>query len=174
MASKISKIKMKNLPIWEERPITVAHLLNPAFCGEIIRRFATEYIKAKGQNNSLPYQLVFLVLPMVLHKSIRESLPRTVGKNFFTWVEENQSLKMTFPDLVRRTVPYTKESIMFLSMYEIIKFNELGEIEVIEKSKIIKDIDEVTECFKKADLVGKWLANAGSSQSIFTNLGIKP
>jgi Family of unknown function (DUF6521) len=165
---------MKHLPIWEERPVTVAHLLNPAFCGEIIRRFATEYNKAKGLDMNLPYQLAFLVLPMVLHKTIRESLPKTTAKNFFTWIEENQSLKMTFPDLIRRTVPYTKESIMFLSMYKIIKFNKLGEIEVLEKSKSIKDINEVTECFKKADLIGKWLANAGSSQSIFTNLGIKP
>jgi hypothetical protein len=63
---------------------------------------------------------------------------------------------------------------MFLMIYEVAIINELGEIMITEKPKNIKDENEVTQCFKKAELVGKWLANSGSSQSIFNNLGIKP
>jgi Family of unknown function (DUF6521) len=165
---------MNLLPEWDNRPLTVAHLLNPAFCGEIIRRFIHEYQKIKQSDNGMPYQLTFLVLPMILHKQMRESLPKTSGKNFITWIEENQSMKMILPNLIKKTVPYTKESIMFLLMYEIIKINDSGEIIIVEKPKIIKEISEVTECYKKAELVGKWLANSGNSQSIFINLGIKP
>lgn len=166
---------MKNkLPEWDDRPVTVAHLLNPAFCGEIIRRFINEYQKVKNTDGGISFQLVFLVLPMVLHKQIRENLPKTSGKNFFAWIEENQQVKMILPNLIKRTVSYTKESLMFLLMYEIIKINELGEIVVIEKPKSVKESNEVSECYKKAELVGKWLANSGSSQSIFINLGIKP
>ena len=31
------------LPSWENRPVTVANLLNPAFCGEIIRIMLKAY-----------------------------------------------------------------------------------------------------------------------------------
>jgi len=160
------------LPNWKNRPITVAHLLNPAFCGELIRRCAHEYSK-KG-DTSLPFQLAFILLPLVLHKNIRESLPKKSNKNFVSWIEENQSLKMQLPHLIRVTVPYTKEAIMFLLMYQVIKINDLGNIEVIANSPKITSRGEVAECYKKAELVGKWLVNSGSSQSIFINLGIKP
>jgi hypothetical protein len=174
MASKTYKIIIM-LPEWNLRPITVAHLLNPAFCGEILRRCAYHFQKTEDKNNSLPFQLTFVILPLILHKEIREALPLKSNKNFITWIEENQSIKMMLPGLIKSTVPFTKEAIQFLMMYEIIKINELGAIEVIVNSpqKTISE-SEVTECYKKAELVGKWLAKSGSSQSIFINLGIKP
>lgn len=164
---------MKTLPEWDNRPITVAHLLNPAFCGEIIRRFVHEYQKIKT-DNGLPFQLAFLVLPMVLHEGVRTNLPQKSNKNFITWIEENQNIKMLLPNLIRNTIPYTKESIMFLMMYEVLGINDLGEFVIIEMPKAIKTINGVAEYYKKAELVGKWLANSGNSQSIFLNLGIKP
>lgn len=164
---------MTLLPEWDDRPITVAHLLNPAFCGEIIKIFSSSYQTSK-KNSGMPFQLVFLALPLVLHKGVRESFPRSSSKNFITWVEENQSIKMIVPSLIKRTIAYTKESVMFLMIYDILKFNDQGEIIIIEKTKATKAINEVAECFKKAELLGKWLANSGDSQSIFITLGIKP
>ena len=71
--------------------------------------------------------------------------------------------------------PECEEAIQFLMMYDVIKINEFAEIEVIINSpKLTSSESEVAECYKKAELVGKWLANSGSSQSIFINLGIKP
>lgn len=164
---------MKNLPEWSSRPITVSYLLNPAFCGEIIRRFINKY-QNPIYNNGAPFQIVFLVLPIILHKGIRESLPKTSSKNFITWIESNQLNKMLLPNLIQRTLPYTKECIMFLLMYEVVEINKLGCFVIRKKPRIIKKGNEVSECFKKAELLGKWFAKSGSSQSIFINLGIKP
>ncbi len=161
------------LPSWKERPNTVAYLLNPAFCGEVIHRFISQY--QKTNKVSVPFQLLFLVLPLVLHKEIRESLPSKSNKNFITWVEENQSIKMILPKLIKEIVPYTKESIMFLMIYKVIEINGKGEIINLIKPKKIKSQNEVAECYNKAELVGKWFANSNcNSQSIFINLGIKP
>lgn len=160
------------LPNWEERPLTVANLLNPAFCGEVIRRCITEYQKINSVG--LPFQLAFLILPIILNKTFREKLPKTSRKNFVAWIEENQIIKKDLPNIIKNIVPYSQESIMFLMMYEIIRINENGNIEVVTKSKTLNDENEVTECYKKAELLGKLFAKAGTSQFIFINLGIKP
>jgi hypothetical protein len=164
------------LPEWNLRPITVAHLLNPAFCGEVIRRCAFHFKKTDDNNNCLPFQLAFVILPLILHKDIREALPIKSSKNFITWIEENQSVKMKLPSLIKSIVPFTKEAIQFLMMYEVVRINEIGAIEVIINSpkNIISESEEIMECYKKAELLGKWLAKSGNSQSIFINLGIKP
>lgn len=160
------------LPNWEDRPTTVAYLLNPAFCGEVIRRCMFEY--QNTQKSAMPFQLAFLILPIVLNKNIRESLPKTSGKNFVSWVEENQIIKQDLPNIIKSVVAYTRESIMFLMMYEVVRLNDSGNFEVIAKSKALTNENEVTECYKKAELLGKLLAKAGTSQFIFINLGIKP
>jgi len=164
------------LPNWEERPITVAHLLNPAFCGEIIRRCSQSYKEKHLKSRSLPYPLCFIVMPLVLHKEIRNNLPKTAGRNFIDWIESNQSIKMEMPRLTKILVPYTREALMFLMKYEIVDFSQNGEIDVYVKSKgkVIIDRSEVEQCFSKAELVGRWFAHAGSYQSIYTSFGMKP
>lgn len=160
------------LPNWEERPVTIAHLLNPAFCGEVIRRCIFGYQKAK--DSAMPFHLAFLVLPIILNKRIRESLPKTSGKNFVSWIEENQIIKKDLPSIIKSVIPYSRECIMFLMMYRIINLNDNGDFEAVTKSKDLNEDNEVTECYKKAQLLGKFFAKAGTSQFIFINLGIKP
>ncbi|PWK26990.1 hypothetical protein LV89_01802 [Arcicella aurantiaca] len=160
------------LPNWDERSNTIAHLLNPAFCGEVIRRCMFAY--QKEQKTAMPFQLAFLILPIVLHKENRERLPKTSGKNFISWIEENQIIKKDLPNIIKNINSFTKESIMFLMMYKIIIINESGNFEAIAKGKILSYENEVVECYKKAELLGKLLAKAGNSQFIFVNLGIKP
>jgi hypothetical protein len=160
------------LPSWEERPLTIAHLLNPAFCGEVVKRCIVEFQKINTAG--LPYQLTFLILPMILNKNIRNSLPKSSGKNFVAWIEENQILKKDLPEIIKNIVPYTQETIMFLMMYDVISINLNGHFETKSKNKVISDNDEVSECYKKAELLGKLFAKAGTSQFVFINLGIKP
>lgn len=160
------------LPNWEDRPLTVAYLLNPAFCGEVIRRCIVEFQKINS--TGLPFQLAFLILPVILNKNFRDSLPKSSSKNFVAWIEENQILKKDLPNVIKNIVPYSRESIIFLMMYEVIHINEIGNLEVINKSRPIKTENEVAECYRKAELLGKLFAKAGTTQFIFINLGIKP
>ena len=164
------------IPVWEERPVTVAHLLNPAFCGEIIRRCSQSYSEKHPEKRSLPFPLCFITMPLVLHKDIRNSLPKKTSKNFIDWVESNQMIKVEMPQLTKNLVPYTREAIMFLMKYEIVGLNEDGEIDVYIKSKgkAKSEQFEVEDCFAKAELVGRWFANLSGFQSIYTSFGIKP
>lgn len=161
-----------SLPNWEKRPNTVAFLLNPAFCGEVLKRCITEYQKIN--NSGISFQLIFLILPFILNQSIRDILPTTSRKNFISWLEENQIIKKDLPQSIKAMVPYTKEGIMFLMMYGIIEVDENGMFKITKRNKSLNDDTEVVDCYKKAAIMGKLLAKAGSSQFIFTNIGIKP
>ena len=161
-----------SLPNWTNRPNTVAFLLNPAFCGEVLKRCISEYQKIN--KSGISFQLIFLILPFILNQSIRDILPNTSKKNFISWLEENQIIKKDLPQSIKAMVPYTKESIMFLLMYEVIAIDESGMFKITKRNKSITSGIEVADCYKKASVMGKLLAKAGSSQFIFTNIGIKP
>lgn len=163
------------LPNWNNRPITVSYLLNPAFCGEIIKRCIKTYSKENPSDKGLPFILAFTVLPLVLHQDIRNKLPKKTSKSLMSWLTDNQDIKVKIPELIKALVPHTKEAIMFLLAYGVIQINEGGKIEVLEKKTRYKSTgDEVIESFLKSEFMGKWLAKSGTHQSIIISLGIRP
>lgn len=163
------------IPNWENRPVTVANLLNPAFCGEIIRILIKAY--KSETDKALPFELTFLVLPLVLHKQSRDSLPSTTSKNFYEWLEENTMTKIHLVNKIKSLVPYTRESILFLIYHEAININNEGELDFIKYRKsslsYIND-EEIQTIYKKAQMLGKWLAKAGDTKTIYSAIGIKP
>jgi len=163
------------IPTWDNRPVTVANLLNPAFCGEIIRivlkAYKSETLKA------LPFELTFLVLPLILHKQSRESLPSTTGKNFYEWLEENTMTKIYLVNKIKNLVPYTREAILFLIYHEAITVNHDGALEFITYRKSSLNYlnkEEIQTVYKKAHMLGKWLGKAGDTKTIYASIGIKP
>ncbi len=62
------------LRTWENRSVISANLLNPAFCGEVIRRTIWGY-NSNSENEKIPFSLLSLILPIVLHKDTREKMP---------------------------------------------------------------------------------------------------
>lgn len=163
------------IPNWENRPITVANLLNPAFCGEIIRIMIKAY-KSETEK-AFPFELTFLVLPLVLHKQSRDSLPSTTSKNFYEWLEENTMTKIHLVNKIKSLVSYTREAILFLIYHEAININNDGELDFIayRKSSLsyIND-EEIQTIYKKAQMLGKWLGKAGNTKTIYAAIGIKP
>ena len=83
------------LPKWSERPVIVANALNPAFCGEVLRVAIKSYEDEKKE--PFPFPLLFIILPIILHKEIRNSLPKSKAKKFYEWVEEHEKIKLFLP-----------------------------------------------------------------------------
>src|SRR6266699_1933084 len=82
---------------WEERPVEIANLFNPAFCGEILRRCISSY----QQTNSLPlpYPLLFLVLPIILHRDTRERISPRQRLTLHAWLQKHPG-DCQVPDLL--------------------------------------------------------------------------
>ena len=161
---------------WNKRPTISANLLNPAFCGEVVRRCILAFQNEHAQV-SFPYPLMFLVLPLVLHKETRAALPKTTRKSFFEWVSENQHLKVNFGERARSLVPYTQEAFLFLLQHQSIEILHNGNLSVRpyrKKNLLDENKEEVEEIFRKAAFLGKWLSISGDTKTIFTVLGVKP
>ena len=158
---------------WKERPIEIAHLLNPAFCSLLLYDCIASF-----QENvplGMPFTLSFLVLPIVLHKSTRESLPRTVHTKLHVWLQEKPQVRIAFAQRTRELAPYTREGILFgLRSGNIdIDTGKLLVVNNLNDSNLWSDKEETSVCRKKAKFVGHWLAQSGSVSSIFVMWGIR-
>lgn len=163
------------MQIWEKRPIITANLLNPAFCGELIRRCAESYYEEV--NKPFPYALLFIMLPIVLHKNTRDSLPKSSRKSLHEWLEENQSIKIGFAERCQQMIPFVKEALMFLLQNNAIRLDENGNIFVQKfQKKTLNETyaTEINECHRKSKLIGKLFAKSEKLETIYSLFGVKP
>jgi hypothetical protein len=160
---------------WKQRNPIVANLLNPAFCGEIIRRTARAY--NKSTNTKFPFAFTFIVLPILLHKKTRERMPTTTRSYLFAWVEDNEDIFYDFSKRAKSMVPFTKESLLFLLQNNLIKVDKNGQIEIIERRmKRFKgdDLEEINSILKKSEMLGKWLSSNSNVNSVYSFFRITP
>ncbi|MEA5573496.1 three component ABC system middle component [Calothrix sp. UHCC 0171] len=163
---------------WQERPVEYANLFNPAFCSILLYNAIKGYQKEKKQG--MPYPLIFLVLPLVLHQSTRNLLPRTTRTKLHIWLQNKPEVRVKFSDRTSNLVPHTKEALAFGMQTGIIGFGDDGKF-TSSKSQL-KNISAVswsegTEpaiCFKKAEFIGRWFAQAGEVSTIYIMWGICP
>ena len=158
---------------WERRPIEIAHLLNPAFCGELIRRSIKTYNAAVP--NQFSYPLVFLVLPIVLHSKTRESISPNTREQMHVWLQSHQDVHIGFVERARDLVPITRETITFLLQVGAIAINDRAGLRLAPYvPRTVPFNLEITDCYRKAEIIGRWFARAGSPSAIYTMWGVRP
>jgi Family of unknown function (DUF6521) len=165
------------LKTWTERPQDVSNLLNPAFLGLLIHRAVGGF--KREQNNGMPFELAFLVLPLVLHGATRARLPRAVSTSLPTWLQENRDALVGFGQRTGALVPYTREAIEFLLQRAVIVVDDEGRLDIglgpiRGVTKYQQTTEEIEDCYKRAEFVGRWLALAGNSATIYVLFEIRP
>lgn len=161
------------LPNWQDRPEITAHLINPAFCSEIMRECATAY--RQEANANLPFALSVLVLPLILNSKIRVRLPRTKASTIHGWINENEDLKIGLANSITSFIPFTRETIMFAINHNSLSIDENGNIDIKPRRKKFRtEDDEIKSCLKKSEIIGKLLSKSGNPLTIYSILGIKP
>ena len=159
---------------WSKRPSEVRYLLNPAFCGRIIYSAILKYYKCSEQ--SFPLPLIYLILPLVLHKNTRELIHSRTA--FTNWIQKNPKVLIGFSRRAREMVDITNEAIEYLLQAKYILINSNGEFiintELKQMSKTKFTNAEVKECISKAEHVGKWFANTVKIENIYISLGVRP
>ena len=159
---------------WNMRTHEVAFLLNPAFCGRVL--YSTIKTYNEKTNRTFPFSLIYLVLPLVLHKETRVNINSRT--QFQLWVQRHPQLLIGFPQRAKELVPITNESIEFLLQTGNISIALNGEFEITPNSKTLSKTkfadDEVSECLKKGEHIAKWFATAGKVETIYIELGVRP
>ena len=159
---------------WSERPSELRYLLNPAFCARVLYASFAEYEKHTG--TPMPFPLVYLVLPLVLHKRTREAISSRTA--FLNWIQNNPKLMIGFGKRAKELVPITNEALEFLIQAKRINVTLDGNIVINGSEKKLSKTkftdSEVRECILKAEHVARWFAITGKVQTIYISLGVRP
>jgi hypothetical protein len=162
---------------WQTLPAEERALLNPAFCSSLLWQAANGFLATT--QSSLPFEIAFLVLPIALHQRTREALPRTSATSIPTWLHDNARLRPTIANRARLLNPFTKEAIIFGCTYSMLSMKR-GGISAANawKAKVVKlkgsDSEEVRDCVRLANFLGKWFGRAGSAPTIMSIFGVRP
>ena len=161
---------------WVERPLEQARLLNPAFIGATIWSCAKGYTSVNDRG--LPYPLVFVAVPIVLHKTTREGLPRSTRTSMPSWLAENARAHVGFADRAGALVPLVKEAVIFASNGGMLTIKDAHLIAADRPRSMARfereATDEVKACIKKAEFVGKWFAGSGDYATVMALWGVAP
>jgi hypothetical protein len=162
---------------WIHRPAEEKALLNPSFCSTLLWQAAIGYAADAGA--PLPFDVTFLVLPIVLHRETREALPKAVTTSLAVWLNENSLVRPRIADRATKLVTFTKEALMFGGVHGLLDLtNGIVAANIDWKRKITAMLkgstDEVRACAKRAEFVGRWFAKAGSPGTVMALVGVKP
>lgn len=162
---------MKN---WDNRATEIAYLLNPAFCGRIIYHVIKTY--QQESKRPMPFPLVYLILPMVLHRKTRERIKSITQMQI--WIQRNPEMLIGFADRAQSMVPITNEAVEFLMQSGIVTLTNNAELELAQLFKALSTTkytnDEIKECISKSSSVAKWFAKAGTVETIYVSWGVRP
>lgn len=161
---------------WASRPAEERALLNPAFCSYLLWQGAVGHQSVA--NSPLPFEVAFLVLPMVLHRSTRELLPKMITTSLAVWINENPLAQSFIADRAQSLVPFTKEAMMFGGVHQFFSLKEGMIIPNNGWKKLLtanlKDsTDEVRLCGKRAEFIGRWFAKTGNPSTVMAIMGVK-
>lgn len=162
---------------WAERAPEERALLNPSFCSILLWSAASGH--AAAGEGLLAFEETFLVLPLVLHRATRESLPRTIRTSLAVWLTDNPLARGRVAVRARMLVPYTKEAVLFGGNHGLFEIRGGMLVPNRDWSKPISQSssntsDEVRDCAKRAEFVGAWFAKAGAASSVLALFGVRP
>lgn len=160
---------------WNERPVEVANLFNPAFCSILLHEAVNSYQVEKA--NGLPYVLAFLLLPTILHQTTRDSLPRTIRTRMHVWLQSNPEILIGFATRAKQFAPITRESIIFSMKSNTIAIDNDGYLVPTTRrfrSPSWEANSEPATCYRKSQFLGRWFAQSGETSTILTMWGIRP
>jgi hypothetical protein len=159
---------------WDYRAKEIAYSLNPAFCSRLLYSAINSY--TAENNRSFPFPLVYLILPLLLHRKTREVINSKT--QFINWIHTNEYLLIDFAERTKSLVSIANEALEFLIQSGYVSFSANAELEIrhtltsISKTKFTDG--DVKDCILKSEHVGRWFARTGRIETIYSTLGVRP
>ncbi|MDX1090753.1 hypothetical protein GOL89_27225 [Sinorhizobium medicae] len=159
---------------WQQRPIEIRNLFNPAFCGLVLYRTIASFQEV--ENAGLPFSLSLLVLPLCLQRQSREIFRKGSRSYFLKIVAEHPELQVDFARRCNDVFPFTLEGLGVLMHVGALDISPEGRLRPgpagVRKS--ISGTPETIETQRVAAYLGKEFARIGDRATIYTTLGIRP
>lgn len=157
---------------WVDQPREEAFLFNPPFCGLLLATAVAEY-------GPMPLPLSFLVLPTVLHKRTRDTLPVNIRTTFATWIQDHAESRVLFAERTSVLKPHTRRGLVFAMHRSWILSGLEGQLTTSTEVNLYRRgtrvlSDEAQECLRQARFVGRWFARAGAPSTVMALWGVRP
>ena len=161
---------------WSERSIEQARLLNPAFLAVLIWSCADGYNSVS--QGGIPYPLLFVGMPIILHKPTRAILPSSIRTSMAVWLGRNTHVHIRFTERAVSLVPLVKEGVLFGVNGQLLSFAS-SQVVITSRPRSIhrflrESSEEVQDCIRKAKFVGRWLASSGNYTTVMALWGVMP
>ena len=162
---------------WAIRTREEAHLLNPAFCCVTMTLACAGYADVNAR--PMPFALSFLILPVVLHKNTRESLPRTSRTSMPAWLQQHGEARIGFSERLMALRAHTREAVRFGLEFDWMTVVSSGDLQRATSNAVIGRATrslrgDARDCVSRARFLGKWLASAGSTATVMALWGVRP
>ncbi|MEV0701082.1 three component ABC system middle component [Saccharopolyspora sp. NPDC050389] len=147
-------------------------LLNTAFGAYLLATSVHAATKKAGR--PLAWPCIFLVLPFVLPADTRNDLPTQSVHSMSAWLTEHPQHQAAFAERAVVLTEYTRASLRTAVRHRAIDVTSSGlRCPRAPRSASAAASEEVTECARRAGLVGRWLAVVEPALA-FTLLGVRP
>jgi hypothetical protein len=159
---------------WEQRPIEIRNLFNPAFCGLVLFRSFCGY--EEEDPKGMPFSLALLILPLCLHKESRDILLQHNRSYFLKVVSGHPQLLVNFGRRATDLLPFTLEALGFLMQLGAFEVDPDGRLKALPEGvrKSVTGTPESIACQRVAKFLGKEFARVADRATIYTTLGIRP
>ena len=160
--------------VWNQRPIEIRNLFNPAFCGLVLFRAVVAF--EAEDDRGIPFSLVPLILPICLHKQSREILAPNTRSYFLKLVANHPQLLVGFGARCQDMRPFTFEALGLLHHLGTIQVRLDGRLKANPKGvrKSIIGSDETQAIQKVAKYLGREFARIGDRVTIYATMGVRP
>lgn len=161
---------------WAARSPEERGLLTPSFCALLLWHAARGHLSNSGA--SLTFKMSFLILPVVLHRETRESLPKAITTSLAVWLDRNPLASSRIADRARLLVPFTKEALSFGGLHGLLIISGSTIAASLDwRRKVSATLktssDEVRTCAKRAEFLGRWFAKSGSPETVMALIGVR-
>ncbi|MBU6525955.1 DUF6521 family protein [Methylocystis sp. MJC1] len=159
---------------WDQRPIEIRNLFNPAFCGLTLFHALRGY--EDDDVRGMPFSLSLLILPLCLQKESREIFARSSRSYLLKIIEANPQLLVGFAQRVTDLLPFTFEAQGLLMHFDCFEVAADGRFKTKAERvrKSITGTDETKACQRTARYLGKEFARISDRMTIYTSFGIRP
>lgn len=158
---------------WNERPVEIRNLFNPAFCGLVLSRALTAYQEIDGKG--MPFSLTLLVLPLCLHRQTRDVVRAKKKSYFLKIIAEHPELQVGLAKRCADILPFTFEGFGLLMQSGVLAVESSGSLRIGPGiRKTISGTAESIECQRAAAFLGKEFARIGDRSTVYATLGVRP
>ncbi|MGE0793479.1 MAG: three component ABC system middle component [Candidatus Woesearchaeota archaeon] len=154
-------------------PIEIRNLFNPAFLASILAISINSY-QSKSKL-AFPYFLSFLIIPLILHKKTRDSIPGRANAKLHKWINENPQIQLELANRIKGLNNKIKKGILVGIQGKLFNLTSDGRLNSLRKisPKIWNPNSEVIGICKKAHILGS-LFSTMDAMEIYAILGVKP